>query len=87
MRGVGCFYHQPARAVFNRQSFIDKNMGFIQYLNETKAELKHVSWPTRTQAVRFTVAVIIISIVTAYFLGVFDFLFTKVLDLSILKMK
>ncbi len=62
-------------------------MGLIQYLNETKAELKHVSWPTRQQAVRFTIAVIVISIVTAYFLGVFDFLFTKVLDISVLKAK
>lgn len=62
-------------------------MGLIQYLNETKAELKHVSWPTRTQAIRFTVAVIVISIITAYFLGLFDFLFTKVLDLSVLKIK
>lgn len=64
-----------------------KSMGLIQYLNETKAELKHVSWPTRAQAVRFTVAVIVLSIVTAYFLGLFDFLFTKVLDISVLKTK
>lgn len=62
-------------------------MSLIEYLKETKAELKHVSWPTKAQAIRFTVSVIIISIVTAYFLGIFDFLFTKVLDLSVLKMK
>ena len=62
-------------------------MSLIEYLKETKAELKHVSWPTRQQAIRFTVSVIIISIITAYFLGIFDFLFTKVLDLSVLKMK
>ncbi len=62
-------------------------MSLIEYLKETKAELKHVSWPTRAQAIRFTVSVIAISIVTAYFLGIFDFLFTKVLDLFVLKMK
>lgn len=47
-----------------------------EYLKETKAELKHVSWPSKNQAVLFTVVVVVFSIVVAAFLGAFDFIFT-----------
>jgi len=49
---------------------------FGEYLKETKGELKHVSWPTKRQAVLFTVVVVVFSIVTAAFLGAFDFILT-----------
>jgi preprotein translocase subunit SecE len=54
-------------------------MALIEYLKETKAELKHVSWPTRKQAIAFTVIVIAISVFTAVFLGLFDTLFSTLL--------
>jgi preprotein translocase subunit SecE len=54
-------------------------MGLIDYIKETKGELKHVSWPTRRQAIAFTVLVIVASIATAAFLGAFDFLFSVLL--------
>ena len=54
-----------------------------EYLKETQAELKHVSWPTKNQAILFTVIVVVFSIVTAFFLGAFDFLFTMGLKLFI----
>lgn len=53
---------------------------FIDYLKDTKAELKHVSWPTRRQATVATILVILISIFVAAFTGVFDALFTAGLD-------
>lgn len=58
-------------------------MGLAQYLKETQAELKHVSWPTREQTIYFTVVVIVVSIVTALFLGLFDGLFRKALEFVI----
>jgi len=54
-----------------------------EYLQETKGELKHVSWPTKNQAILFTVIVVVFSIVVAAFLGAFDFLFTIGLKLFI----
>lgn len=51
-----------------------------EYIKETRAELKHVSWPTRRQAIVFTVVVIVISLVTAAYLGAFDYVFTKLLQ-------
>lgn len=53
---------------------------FINYLKDTFAELKHVSWPTRTQTIVYTVLVIVISIFTAIFIGIFDFGFSRGLD-------
>ena len=47
----------------------------VDYVKETKSELKHVSWPTRRQAIVFTVVVILISFGVAFFLGFFDYLF------------
>lgn len=55
-------------------------MSLINYLKDTKGELKHVAWPTKNQAIWFTITVIIISILTAFFLGFFDFIFTLGLE-------
>ena len=62
--------------------FVNKKkfMGFIDYLKETKAELGHVSWPSRKQTVVYTALVIGISFFVAFYLGVFDFVFKNILD-------
>ncbi|MDP2705232.1 MAG: preprotein translocase subunit SecE [Patescibacteria group bacterium] len=54
-------------------------MSIIDYIKETRGELKHVSWPTRRQVVVFTAIVIIASFATAFFLGFFDFVFSQIL--------
>ncbi len=46
-----------------------------QFLREAWAELSRVVWPTRQQTLHYTILVVIISIATAIFLGVLDFLF------------
>ena len=55
-------------------------MGFVKYIKETKAEMKHVSWPTKKQAMIYTVLVIAISLIVAVYVGLFDWFFTKVID-------
>ena len=47
-------------------------MKFLQYLKETKAELKEVVFPTTSQTIIYTVIVIVISIVVALMLGAVD---------------
>ncbi len=49
----------------------------IEYLKETKAELKHVIWPSRSQTFYYTLIVIVLSILVAYYLGIFDFIFSS----------
>lgn len=48
-----------------------------EYLKETKTELKHVIWPSRSQTFYYTLIVIILSVVIAYYLGIFDFIFSQ----------
>ena len=54
-----------------------------EYIKETRAELKHVTWPTQRQATAFTLIVIVISIITALYLGAFDYIFAQLLKLII----
>ncbi|KKR06796.1 MAG: Preprotein translocase, SecE subunit [Parcubacteria group bacterium GW2011_GWC2_39_14] len=60
-----------------------KEMRLIQYIISSKAELKKVTWPTRKETTKHTLIVIGISLFTAAFLGVLDFVFSKVLGLFI----
>lgn len=50
------------------------------FLNETKTELKHMTWPSRSQTISYTLVVIILSVLVAYMLGLFDFLFSRGLE-------
>jgi preprotein translocase SecE subunit len=47
------------------------------YLIETKEELHKVTWPSKNNVIMVTVAVVLISVITGYFLGLFDYLFAQ----------
>ncbi|MBX4198791.1 preprotein translocase subunit SecE [Candidatus Parcubacteria bacterium] len=53
---------------------------FIQYIRDTRAELVHVVWPSRRQALGFTLIVIGVSIVVSLLLGFFDYLFSLIIQ-------
>lgn len=52
-------------------------MSISTYLKDTRSEFKNVKWPTTKQAIGYSIAVIVISIVMAYFLGGLDFIFQR----------
>jgi preprotein translocase subunit SecE len=52
-------------------------MKLINYFKDVKAELAHVSWPSKKQVVLFTTLVVVLSLLTALYLGVFDFVFSQ----------
>jgi preprotein translocase subunit SecE len=54
-------------------------MKLINYIKETKAEMKHVSWPTKRQAITYTILVVIVSALTAAYLGAFDWIFEGII--------
>lgn len=58
-------------------------MSIFSYLRETKTELSHVSWPTKRQATIFSVVVIIVSVLASLFLGLFDLIFSRILNLFV----
>ena len=53
-------------------------MSLISYVSETRKELAHVNWPTRRQALVFTVIVIVFSLAVSFFLAFFDLSFTTI---------
>jgi preprotein translocase subunit SecE len=52
----------------------------IQFIKEARAELTKVVWPTRRETIRITIAVVILSLVVAAFLGGVDFGLTKLFE-------
>lgn len=77
---------KPERAFKNGHLIANnKYMGLIQYIKDTKGEMKHVSWPTRKQALNYTGLVILISIAVSIYLGFFDWLFTYLMEVIVIK--
>lgn len=51
----------------------------IRFLIESKQELSKVVWPTRSESVEMTVAVIVIVLAVSVYIGGIDFGLTKLL--------
>ncbi len=49
------------------------------FLKQTKAELKKVTWPTKDQTIRLTIVVILVSLVVSLYLGSLDYIFNQIL--------
>jgi preprotein translocase subunit SecE len=57
----------------------------LNFLRESKAELKKVKWPTFRETLQYTLVVIIISLVVAAYLGGLDYIFSFLLRKFIIK--
>lgn len=51
----------------------------FDYFRNVRAELKHVSWPSRRVTIVYTVVVILVSLVVAVYLGLLDYVFSGVI--------
>lgn len=58
-------------------------MSPIKFLGEVKTELKQVTWPTKSEVIRLTTAVITISLIVGIYIGALDLIFTKLVELAI----
>jgi len=54
------------------------NTNWAQNLGQ---ELKKVDWPSRKEALQLSAVVVIISLLLGVYIGIFDFLFAKLLQL------
>ena len=55
----------------------------FNYFRNSVAELKKVNWPTKKQTIDHTLLVVGISLGMALFLGIVDFVLTRILQLVI----
>lgn len=58
-------------------------MGITNFVKETKNEMKHVSWPSRKKTTKYTLVVIVASLILAIVLGAFDALFIEIINLIV----
>ncbi len=62
---------------------VQKENRIVQYVRETRAELRKVVWPSRQEAINLTLVVIITVVGMAAFLGTIDYLLTGLIRLLI----
>lgn len=77
IRGEDCVAKASAKG---RQK---KENAIIRYIKETRAELRKVAWPSREEAINLTAIVVAVTAAMAVFLGVIDYLFSKLFSLII----
>ena len=53
------------------------------WFKETAGELRKVSWPSREEALSLTRIVLIVTVILAAVLGVFDFIFARLVGLLV----
>jgi preprotein translocase subunit SecE len=54
-----------------------------EYLKGAYEELQKVVWPTKQETIKYSLAVVAISLFLALFFGVFDFIFSRILEFLI----
>jgi preprotein translocase subunit SecE len=60
-----------------------KSNPVVRYLRETRAELKKVTWPTRPEATKLTIIVLIVVAFMSALLGTLDYIFSRVMGFII----
>ena len=64
------------------KNFLRKVLDSIErYFKETIGELRKVSWPTRKEALGLTAIVLVVLFVMSMYLGLLDFIFTRLFAL------
>ena len=53
---------------------------FFGFFREVRDELKKVTWPTRDETIKMTVAVIITTVSVGVYVGSIDFVLTKAIE-------
>lgn len=56
-------------------------MNVITYLKEVKVELGKVTWPTRADATKLTIVIIVASLIVGLYIGGLDVVFTSLLGI------
>jgi len=66
-----------AKRLFLITYFLEYMNKLTNYIVESMAEMKKVTWPTKKETYNYTILVIGISIGIALFLGLLDYIFTE----------
>jgi preprotein translocase subunit SecE len=70
----GIIKKRPGRAFKNAKNRM------MNYFKDVRAEMKHVSWPSRSVTIAYTIVVVVVSLVVAIYLGLLDHVFRLVIQ-------
>jgi preprotein translocase subunit SecE len=51
----------------------------FQYIKDVRSEMRHVSWPSRTQTIIYTIVVVAVSVGVALYLGLWDYVLSALI--------
>ena len=54
--------------------------GILAYFSEVRSEISKVTWPDKSEVIRLTAIVLLVSAIVGVYVGGIDFLFTKALS-------
>jgi preprotein translocase subunit SecE len=52
-----------------------------RFWRDSRAELRKVNWPNRKELTTYTIVVIVVTIIVSTFVGVVDFIFSRLLGI------
>ena len=52
----------------------------FNYFRDVRAEMRHVSWPSRQLTITYTAVVVAVSLGTAAYLGLLDYVFRLLIE-------
>ncbi len=61
-----------------KSGIAEKVSQFREFFEESKVEIKKVTWPTRKETITTCVAVVVLTIIVSVYLGIVDFAFSRV---------
>jgi preprotein translocase subunit SecE len=62
------------------RTFTSTPQRLVGFVREAREELRKVSWPTREQAIRYTIIVVVASVAVGLLIGGIDYLFTLLIE-------
>ena len=88
--GPFCMYNRNGARLMGKEVSVTtaakkkkKENRVARYFNQTRAELRKVTWPSREEAIRLTAIVLGVTVAMAAFLGLLDYLFSQAFGLFI----
>ncbi len=62
---------------------VSRENRIVRFYRETRAELRKVVWPSRQEATRLSLIVVSVTLAMSVFLGIVDFLFSRLIGLIV----
>ncbi|MDO4799264.1 MAG: preprotein translocase subunit SecE [Bacillota bacterium] len=59
----------------------EKKGGFVKYLKNVRSEIKKVVWPTKKELFNYTAVVLVMVLLSAIAIGLFDLVFNSLFQL------